>query len=64
LALVKEISMRWFKPTPGPGTLLIALRDQNTGERICVQEEDLVVSEVGDAEVDITVDDCGPVTML
>lgn len=48
---------------PGPCTLLITLRDEYTGETICVQEEDFVVSEVGDTEADITLDDCEPVTM-
>ncbi len=46
-----------INPRPGPCALLIGLRD-HTGERICVQEEDFVVSEVGDTEVHFTVDDC------
>lgn len=48
---------------PGPCTLLIRLRDSDTGETICIQEEDFVVSEVGDTEVEITLDNCAPVTM-
>lgn|GEM_PF-2244974 len=53
----------FFRPPPGPCTLLIRLRNEITGEVICVQEEDFVVSEVGDTEVDITIDDCEPITM-
>ena len=54
----------WFiEPTPGPCRLLIRLRDMYTGEEICVQEEAFVVSEVGDTDVAITVDDCEPVSM-
>jgi len=54
----------YFGPPAGPCTLLIGLRNEITGERICVQEEDFVVSAVGDTEVEITLDDCEPVTTL
>lgn len=40
----------------GPCTLPIGVYDDTTGERICVQEEDFVVSEVGDTEVHVTID--------
>lgn len=54
----------WFiTPTPGPCTLLIRLRDDTTGERLCVHERDFVVSPVGDTEVHFTVGDCESVTM-
>ena len=63
LHVVTGDCVMFFGPPPGPCTLLIRLRDENTGETICVQEEDFVVSQVGDTEVDITLDDCEPVTM-
>jgi hypothetical protein len=54
----------WYlRPTPGPCTALILLRDDTTGEGLCVHERDFVVSEVGDTEVHFTVDDCESVTM-
>jgi len=53
----------FFSPPSGPCTLLIRLRDEYTGETICLQEEDFVVSEVGDTEVRVTADDCEPATM-
>ena len=54
----------WYlRPTPGPCTALILLRDDTTGEGLCMHERDFVVSEVGDTEVHFTVDDCESVTM-
>ncbi|MGB5812122.1 MAG: hypothetical protein WBG86_16420, partial [Polyangiales bacterium] len=46
----------FLDPPAGPCTMTIRVRDQETGELICEQEEDFVVSEVGDTELDITVD--------
>ena len=45
----------YLNPPPGPCTLLIRLRDDSTGDVICLQQEEIMVSEVGDTEVDITV---------
>ncbi|MGB5813108.1 MAG: hypothetical protein WBG86_21420 [Polyangiales bacterium] len=48
---------------PGSCTIRIRVIDAVRGETICVQEEEFVVLEVGDTEVDITLDNCTPVTM-
>ena len=58
-----DCMMFFGAPAPGPCTLLIRLRDDTTGERLCVHERDFVVSPVGDTEVHFTVDDCESVTM-
>ncbi|NNE19418.1 MAG: hypothetical protein HKN10_13160 [Myxococcales bacterium] len=53
----------FLNPPRGPCTLRVthrSYRDENFGETLCFQEEDFVVSGVGDTEVDITLDDCEP----